>query len=103
MSYNKGQRSSARLAKYGVTQAWFEETLAAQGGVCAICRQPETRVLRGKVTDLCVDHDHATGAVRGLLCNACNAMLGCFDDDPDRLIAAAEYIEADAERMAAGG
>jgi hypothetical protein len=58
--------------------------VSKQGGICAICR--ETKIDR-------IDHDHKTGKVRGLLCHCCNAALGLFRDLPDRLRAAAEYLE----------
>ena len=65
----------------------------AQGGRCAICRQPEThRDRSGSVQPLGVDHDHRTGKVRGLLCHSCNTALGYFRDDPALLTAAAEYV-----------
>nr|WP_245160501.1 endonuclease VII domain-containing protein [Blastococcus sp. CT_GayMR20] len=58
--------------------------LRNQGGMCAICRvAPAAHV----------DHDHATGAVRALLCFNCNGGLGQFKDDPDVLRAAAEYVQ----------
>jgi hypothetical protein len=53
---------------------------ADQGGECAIC---------GLVG---VDHDHATGAVRGILCFRCNAAIGQLDDEPDRARGLAEYL-----------
>lgn len=59
-----------------------------QGGCCALCGEPE----RGKRGMLHVDHDHATGSVRGLLCHHCNVALGHFRDDPDRLQAAIDYL-----------
>ena len=56
----------------------------AQNGVCAICGQPElTKHNNGQVRRLAVDHDHTTGAIRGLLCNNCNNMLGrCRRNQP---------------------
>jgi len=61
--------------------------LTKQGGVCLVCFCPPA----GK--RLAVDHDHVTGAVRGLLHIRCNAGLGQFDDDPALLRQAADYLE----------
>jgi hypothetical protein len=60
-------------AKYGVD---YDAMLKAQGGVCALCGQPE-RVAH--VKHLSVDHDHTTGRVRGLLCVGCNISLGYYE------------------------
>lgn len=80
---------------YGLTLEQYEEKFAAQNGQCAICEQPEKcRNGQGEPRRLSVDHDHATGAIRGLLCTACNALLGYAEDDPERLEAAARYLEA---------
>ena len=73
-----------------VTDDEYAELLERQGGVCAICRQPESVPGRS----LAVDHDHATGAVRGLLCGRCNRALGYFRDDPALLAAAITYLAA---------
>jgi Recombination endonuclease VII len=66
---------------YGITLEQYEFMLGAQGGACAICGEPEG--LRGgrlgtATLSLAVDHDHATGFVRGLLCSSCNQGLGMF-------------------------
>lgn len=78
----------------GVDAARYQEMLREQNGVCAICHQPEKHRdgLSGKPKDLAVDHDHATGAVRALLCSACNTALGLFNDDPELLDKAKSYL-----------
>jgi Recombination endonuclease VII len=64
-------RRQQRRTKYGMEQEDYDELLESQGGRCAICGRPFGRV--------CIDHDHATGQVRGLLCNLCNSRLGWFE------------------------
>jgi hypothetical protein len=71
--------------KYGITQSQYEEMLMTQCSQCAICGDDSDR--------LRVDHDHATGKVRGLLCHHCNVALGSFKDTPAYLRAAASYLE----------
>lgn len=64
---------SAYRSRTGITEAEYDERLAAQNGGCAICgATPKKRRLH-------VDHDHKTGHVRGLLCHRCNRVLwkGC--------------------------
>lgn len=86
-------RSIGRL--YGLSKDRFEEIRAAQHGVCAICNRPETRRTRTTTaSDLCVDHDHSTGKVRGLLCVKCNAAIGHLNDDPVLARSLAAYLEA---------
>ena len=81
-------RRSYLKRKYGVTPEWYDEQLAAQGGGCGICGRPP----RDDIS-LHVDHDHATGALRRLLCFSCNNLLGDAGDDPSRLRAAADYLD----------
>jgi len=81
------QRKRERV--YGVTHDEFLALLAAQDGVCAICGGTEESK---RQRTLSVDHDHATGVVRGLLCNRCNPMLGYARDDIAVLHAAIEYL-----------
>ncbi len=81
--YRKRQQRY-RARRYGLSGNDYDALLALQGGVCAICR---------KNRPLGVDHCHLFNEVRGLLCNNCNVGLGMFDDDPDRLRAAADYLE----------
>lgn len=72
--------------KYHLTDRQYQQLFREQGGRCAICGRPEAD------QNLPVDHDHATGAIRGLLCSLCNRGLGLFGDDPDLLTAAAHYL-----------
>lgn len=82
-----------RKSKFGIDAGQYDAMVRAQRGVCAICGQPETVLSRrGEVQALSVDHDHATGALRGLLCRHCNIALGMMGDDPERLRAAASYL-----------
>lgn len=66
------------VIRYGITIDQYEEMHAAQGGRCAICGTSDPRA-RSAVTRLAVDHDHETGAVRGLLCFPCNARLAVLE------------------------
>ena len=75
------------LKQYGLTPEEYEEMMAAQEGLCAICRGEQHN---GR--NWCVDHDHVTGKVRGILCMACNTALGNFRDDPAILAAAIRYL-----------
>lgn len=77
---------------YGLTLAEYEAMVAERDGLCDICHRPETLTQKGRVKRLSVDHDHDTGAVRGLLCSACNRALGFLGDDPERVATAAAYL-----------
>jgi hypothetical protein len=79
---------------YGVDATRYQEMLREQKGVCAICSQPEkiTDNASGKSKDLAIDHDHVTGAIRALLCSACNTAIGLFNDDEGLLAKAQTYV-----------
>lgn len=76
----------ARRKLYGLTPEAFEEMLSAQNNLCSICHDPFNE--KGPH----VDHDHTTGAVRGLLCGHCNLMLGHARDNVETLTRAIEYL-----------
>lgn len=78
----------ATLKRYGITVQRYDELLTEQGGGCAVCGVTE----QGNGRLLAVDHDHDTGAVRGLLCGPCNAGVGMFQDSPALLAAAITYL-----------
>jgi len=79
-----GARNYHLKRRYGITAADADVILAAQEGLCAICRV----ALAGHV-----DHDHVTGKVRGLLCCNCIGGLGQFKDRIDVLEAAVKYLQ----------
>ena len=76
-------------ARMGITKEEYDALFEAQGGKCAGCLTvPKDR--------LCIDHDHADGRVRALLCRSCNSALGLVKDNADtlrRLIALILYRE----------
>lgn len=72
--------------KFGITVEQYDRQFAAQGGVCAICLRPPNKIL------LHVDHDHQTGAFRGLLCFPCNVVLGAWNDSPEAADRAGTYL-----------
>lgn len=76
----------ARLALYGLSHEDWDMLLWQQDDRCAICRRPFTASRTPRI-----DHDHATGTVRGLLCNGCNLRLGYLNDDADWVRGADNY------------
>jgi hypothetical protein len=76
------------ISRWGISREEVEARIAAQNGRCAICGDPPNG--RGGFH---LDHDHATGKHRGMLCSECNLGLGKFRDSPDRLRAALTYLE----------
>lgn len=83
-----GSNHRSRVRRYALTIDEFAELWKKQNGRCAICLTSAT-----DVTDLQIDHDHASGDVRGLLCRGCNIGLGNFQDDVKRLGRAASYLD----------
>jgi hypothetical protein len=79
------------VRKYGVTLDDYNRMLKAQNGCCAICGAAESEQFKSVFQ---VDHCHATGAVRGLLCRKCNFVLGYLDDEPAKLARAIDYLES---------
>ena len=77
----------------GLTEEQYWDMFRRQNGLCAICQKPESGIHKGKLMNLSVDHCHATGKVRELLCSLCNRGLGHFLDDPAILQSAIGYLE----------
>ena len=82
--------------KFNMTPADYYRMLAQQDKVCGICGKPETRKVKGTLCKLAIDHNHATGEVRGLLCSRCNLGLGVFNDSQQLLKAAHIWLERSA-------
>jgi hypothetical protein len=82
---NKEKYTNYRLkARFGITLEEYNLLLQEQEGVCAICKRTEAR-------RLAVDHCHATGQIRGLLCSGCNRLLGRIEDPKGQ--AAIRYLQ----------
>jgi len=93
--YLKNKERSLRTSRtnrlrrdYGLTVPEYDAMLALQKGLCAICDLPCKTKSR-----LCVDHDHQTGAVRGLLCRRCNRTLGQLEENPILIERLLKYIQ----------
>ncbi|WP_203967881.1 endonuclease VII domain-containing protein [Sphaerisporangium melleum] len=83
------KRMDGRARMYGLTAKDYYAMYTAQAGRCAAC---------GDATDsLFIDHCHASGRVRGLLCTLCNTGIGMFKEDPDRLRGAIAYLSGGAK------
>lgn len=81
------QRKNNLKQMFGMSIEEYDEKLNKQDGVCKICG---LECVSGK--RLAVDHDHETGKIRDLLCSNCNGGLGKFQDNPELLIKAADYL-----------
>lgn len=92
--FNRRKRNSGLMSSYGINIEEYETMLEAQGGGCKICGVAEANKPGNRYTNLVVDHDHETGQVRGLLCNAHNRALGMFGDDVELLHQAIDYLNA---------
>ncbi len=77
------------LKNYGITYDEYITMFEQQDGYCAICGIHQSELKQA----LCVDHNHKTGIVRGLLCNACNTLLGNAKDDPEILNKSIQYLQ----------
>lgn len=88
-----------RLWRYGITKDDLSRMLAEQGGRCAVCKRLPDPEDPPKLAKLHIDHDHQSGRTRKLLCWSCNHGLGCFEDDIERLLAAAAYVQEHREAL----
>ncbi len=77
---------------YKLTPDQYDSILKDQGSVCAICKSTTSSKKR-----MHVDHDHATGQIRGILCTRCNFAIGCLKDEPLLIEAALKYVQRHAQ------
>lgn len=75
-------------SKYGLSKEEYDEKLKEQSGKCEICGTTDP----GYHGRLCVDHNHVTKEVRGLICHNCNSALGNFKDNVSVLLSAISYL-----------
>lgn len=85
--YLLGKKVNRLKSKYSLSIEEFNSMVLSQNGVCAICFSTTSSGL------LCVDHNHTTGKVRGLLCHVCNRSLGMMKEDVNILQSAINYIQ----------
>lgn len=82
---------------FNLTRGEYDLMLARQGGRCAICGRTDSGRPGARFY---VDHDHATGGIRELLCISCNVGIGLLNDSPTCLMAAADYLDGYAKKRA---
>lgn len=92
--HSMGRQKNKLRFHYGMSVEEYTAKLLKQNGVCAICGKPETRITKGTLNSLCVDHSHKTNLIRGLLCSKCNSMLGFVDEDVKVLQSAIRYLKS---------
>lgn len=94
-AYHKANRdkiiAKSRERRYQITSEHYEKLLHHQDRKCAICKQGKR---------LFVDHNHQTGIVRGLLCNACNLAIGILQENVKFLASAIDYLSSRARPAA---
>lgn len=93
---NPGKGKNTKLKRiFGISLKHYYQLLAKQRWACAICLEQETAIdgKTGLPFSLAVDHNHDTGAVRGLLCMKCNRAIGLLKDNVNTLQAAIVYLK----------
>ena len=94
LARDDSQRPTKVMRMVGMSRKDYEIVWTEQGGLCAICGKEETgRHQSGTLKRLAVDHDHATGRFRGLLCCECNKKLAKLEDDDHFVSPAQIYLE----------
>lgn len=88
-------RHHSLMSSHGISLEEYNQKIEEQDGKCDICHQPESRINKrtGKTKFLCVDHNHETGKVRGLLCDDCNIAIGKIKENIETLENAKKYLQ----------
>lgn len=89
--YPEKERLRRMWQKYGLTEQEYHAMIDRQDAKCAVCHVDDERLV--------VDHCHATGLIRGLLCHGCNVAIGMFCDNPEAMQRAKEYVEFNRTRV----
>jgi len=84
----KNQQRASWKRLYGISEDEYNEMLVTQNFRCAMCGIHQSKLNKS----LSVDHNHATGEIRGLLCSDCNFILGHAKDNPGTLQAGINYL-----------
>jgi hypothetical protein len=87
IKYKDRNTNYCLVRKYGITLEEYNLLVAKQNGLCGMCQKPKDR------RRFCVDHDHQTGKIRGLLCDRCNTGIGLIGDSHNSIKRALLYLE----------
>lgn len=82
--YKKDNRYKVLASRYGTTEDVISNLFIKSDYACEVCKSEK---------DLCVDHCHNSGDVRGILCKSCNMSLGLLREDSERILSLAKYVE----------
>jgi hypothetical protein len=93
--WERNGRNKNLQKRYGITEEFYRDMYNKQQGCCAICSKHALDVFSkgAEGFELCVDHCHITGTVRGLLCENCNTGIGKLNDDVKLLESAIKYLK----------
>jgi Recombination endonuclease VII len=94
--YRRANHRINLARRFGITVEQFNALVEQSDGLCGICRRPETREDRSRLS---LDHDHKTGEIRGFLCSRCNLLLGNAGDGVEWLKRAARYLMSEARPL----
>ena len=70
-NYRKSRQGIERRQRYGLSQTDYDLLMLRANGKCELCQTPAEK--------LCIDHDHSSGKIRGILCDRCNKALGAYE------------------------